>query len=396
MKWYCCLVSATCLIATPAFAQIPNVAALKSKDSEVRTQTYLALCDAGPKAAAAVPALIALLGDPDLEVRGLAASVLGSVGKGVEATVPALIEATKQPDLGVRTRAIDALESLGPEAAAASPTLLKLVQTGDKDTRAAAIAALGKIKASEPEVIEALMAVAKKDVDPKTRGRAIRALGNIGGPAKEAVPFLGGLLKDRDVTLRGDAIWALGGIGPEAGEAAEALAAATKDPRIREYALEALGKLKGAAKPALPEMIKCLKSNDLRARKTAARALGEIGPEARSACSALIEVMESEHQPTDPKKRNRFTEATRERPSASGEAYSALYQIKPAADSVPKLVRLLRHRHKDLAEHAARLLGEMGSEAEDAMVALQEAAEDKDEDLRRGAIAAMRKIEEAE
>ena len=64
-----------------------------------------------------------------------------------------------------------------------------------------------------------------------------------------------------------------------------------KDPdsRIRQRALEQLGDLGPAAKPAVGAMIDALKDQDPEIRRLAARALGAVGPDAKEAVPALGE-----------------------------------------------------------------------------------------------------------
>jgi serine/threonine protein kinase len=87
------------------------------------------------------------------------------------------------------------------------------------------------------------------DSDPDKRGQAARALGSLGGAAREAVPALAAALKDREGLVRTEAARALGRIGPEAKSAVPALSAALKDrePRVAREAAEALKRIAGAA-----------------------------------------------------------------------------------------------------------------------------------------------------
>src|SRR5262249_42809036 len=68
------------------------VKALRDSNPSTRREGAEALGEFGPKAEAAVPALIKALGDRDDQVRMLAAQALGRVGK---ATVPDLLRALK-------------------------------------------------------------------------------------------------------------------------------------------------------------------------------------------------------------------------------------------------------------------------------------------------------------
>ncbi|HWW93159.1 MAG TPA: HEAT repeat domain-containing protein, partial [Vicinamibacteria bacterium] len=86
------------------------------------------------------------------------------------------------------------------------------------------------------------------DSDPDKRSQAAKALGSLGGAAREAVPALTVALKDREGLVRTEAARALGRIGPEAKSAVPALNAALKDrePLVAREAAEALKRIAGA------------------------------------------------------------------------------------------------------------------------------------------------------
>jgi serine/threonine protein kinase len=85
------------------------------------------------------------------------------------------------------------------------------------------------------------------DSDPDKRSQAAKALGSLGGAAREAVPALTVALKDREGLVRTEAARALGRIGPEAKSAVPALNAALKDrePLVAREAAEALKRIAG-------------------------------------------------------------------------------------------------------------------------------------------------------
>jgi len=87
------------------------------------------------------------------------------------------------------------------------------------------------------------------DSDPDKRSQAAKALGSLGGAAREAVPALTVALKDHEGLVRTEAARALGRIGPEARTAVPALSAALKDrePLVAREAAEALKKIGSAS-----------------------------------------------------------------------------------------------------------------------------------------------------
>ena len=86
--------------------------------------------------------------------------------------------------------------------------------------------------------------------EPYILPMAAGALGHIGPAAKDAVPALTALLRDKDWGARFAAARALGGIGPPASNAVPALTQLLKDKDedVRKAAAEALEKIK--KKPA--------------------------------------------------------------------------------------------------------------------------------------------------
>ena len=107
--------------------------------------------------------LIRQMKDPDDSVRIKAAHALGRLGPKAKAAVPALIETLndKKPRYTVRVAAAQALAEIGPDAEAAIPALIDILndkQDPDADCYNAP-RVLGKIgKAAVPHLIEALKA----------------------------------------------------------------------------------------------------------------------------------------------------------------------------------------------------------------------------------------------
>jgi HEAT repeat protein len=91
----------------------------------------------GPRAEAAIPALIKALGDEHLDVRVAAAKALGRIG---EAAIPALIEAL----------AAEALGWIGPKAEAAIPVLIEKLKDENIKVQKEAAQTIKKISPHTP------------------------------------------------------------------------------------------------------------------------------------------------------------------------------------------------------------------------------------------------------
>ncbi len=196
---------------------------------------------------AAVPALIAALGDPDANVRMAAASSLGRLED--PRAIPGLINATRDGNVKVRSAAYEALSDF-----------------------------------DDPRILEPMMA-ALKDPDPDVRRQAAQSLGNL--EDRRAVSPLIAALSDSSAEVRRAAAQSLGELQDPA--AAGALAAALKDSKadVRRAAAQSLGELELTTAP--PALIAALKDPDADVRRAAAQSLGEIqDPSAVAALKASL------------------------------------------------------------------------------------------------------------
>ena len=84
-----------------------------------------------------------------------------------------------------------------------------------------------------------------KKPDAKSRKKAVKELGHIGKADPAAIPAVIAALKDFEPVVRREAALALLNL-VDASEAADALTEAThdKDPKVREYATEALARIR--------------------------------------------------------------------------------------------------------------------------------------------------------
>ncbi len=118
-------------------------AALRDEDSEVRDASLISLQVLGPAAAAALPDLIALLGQRDSA--GLAAAALARQGARASAALPTLYGWTRSPDPKLRARGAVAVSSIEPRREKACAALKPLVADSDHQVRASASWALKRL-----------------------------------------------------------------------------------------------------------------------------------------------------------------------------------------------------------------------------------------------------------
>lgn len=303
----------------------PLVAALKDSDPEVRSKAAEKLGELGVQlgdaalCAQVVESLIATLEDWYWAAREEAAQALGKLGD--PRAVEPLIAVLQDSNPGVRQSAAWALGELGAQLddAALRAQMVDSLSNALVDwmriVRQAAAEALGKLgdaRAIEPlnaalfgsdgwvrlrivealgklgvrlddaalcaKAVELLIAIFK-DPSVDVRREAVRALGELGMPAKDPLIIA---VKDRNKTVRGCAAAALGELGARLDDAAlcaqivEPLSTALRDKSsiVQREAAEALIRLGEAA---VDPLIAALGDKDREVRSRAAEALGKLG-----------------------------------------------------------------------------------------------------------------------
>ncbi|HEY2749562.1 MAG TPA: HEAT repeat domain-containing protein [Polyangia bacterium] len=215
------------------------------------------------------------LGSPDESTAAAAARALGQLGD--RRAVDPLVAALSRTERRVRREAADALARVADGGA--TPSLLRAVRTAAPDRRATAIVALGGVVRHRPDATarELLFGYVESN-DTAAALAALDALGAMGDRA--AVPRLQHLVESRfDDDVRGRALAALGDIGGD--EAARTLVSMLAgdygDPRVRAEAAWALGKLKKADGAAINGLTAALHASAPSVRANAAAALYRLG-----------------------------------------------------------------------------------------------------------------------
>jgi HEAT repeat protein len=252
----------------------PLLKALKDKKPLTRLWAISSLCRIKAHADAIVPPLINAMKDEDIDVRMASVLAFEFIGPEGKAAVPALIkfldDRTKDnhEKATFSEAAMKALCAIGPDAKPAIPKLLALLQDKDERLWGRAVQALGAVAHGDEAVVKKLVTVLKTGKTSDTRWAAVATLGGMGPAAKVAVPALVEALK----------------FPPEKDPQAVR--------NLQEEIAKALEKLGAEAKEAVPALILLLKdktkAQELRIQ--VARTLGAIGPEARAAIPVLAEL----------------------------------------------------------------------------------------------------------
>ena len=228
----------------------------------------------------------------------------GDIGKtlrdGGPAAVPVLCEIATSPDESLRSEALISLRLIGPEARAATPVLAATIQKETDSSRfQTASEALAKVDLVA--ATETLSAVVRDKGDTGRRAWALTELEKLAPHCEGALPVLNELLKspDEGAVLRVQAIRVLWHLKQPAEPLVAALCAEANDRKSPAgvQALEALGDMGPAAKPAVPTLLELLQNPQLAStgrrwgpahRAAVIRTLGQIGPEAEAAVPALL------------------------------------------------------------------------------------------------------------
>ncbi|MCI0458601.1 MAG: HEAT repeat domain-containing protein [Gemmataceae bacterium] len=369
------------------------VKALGSPENEVRFYAALALGQIGPAARESAPALVRVLADPDEDVRRKAAGALGEVGGQAEEVVPALVKLFHEdPDVAdaaaeaagrfgkaaapallkaledpkTRHSALRALTSLGADARSALPLLRRLLaeESHNPDESERLHSGLGAFLAEDPSELARWL----KHRHPSYRWRIVAVLKHVG---PKAIPLLCTAARDPSPPVRGLAVQALGDHALTDQSAYDALVAALcdEDNRVRDWAYyanwdkwvkldtrsiteEALQKARGRERillagllarehdgPAIDQLNRELKNNDLSLRLAAAQALAHAGKGGRQLLPLLAQGLK--HPDTK----------VRAASAASLEGFTG-----DTGDAVPMLLNVLHDPEQDVREAALRAL----------------------------------------
>lgn len=366
---------------------VPVLLELLDAGDPVSGNALNALCQLGPRAVEAIPALLGALAEADAERRGDAATALGCIGPPAEAAVPSLVKLLAEAEGPLRERPAQALAKLGEPGRRA---LERAARDADPRVRAAAVGALGsdpRGSAATPPA-PALLASAFHDPAPEVRARAfglvrprssqdveallealLRGMADPSTAVREAArrwyhgpaqphltpPLLARVLVGGDPESRRDAAWKLGSPlveSPPARRAplepavAAALEAALddEDPTVRIYAVRALSGDTGRRARLVAVLRDALAAPELEAFPTVTGAplLYALGGEPVDVAAAYTRVLRSD---------DFFAKRT---------AFGAIREMGRAAESLrPELERLRADPDLRVREYAGWLLTEL-------------------------------------
>jgi HEAT repeat protein len=324
--------------------------------------------------ARAIPALTAGLEGRRPRLRYEAARALGLLGADARPAVPALLEALKSDDKQVRRAAADSLGQVGREVI---PRLTKLLGSASPRVREGAARALGQVGPPARSAVEALRRLLK-DESSGVRAQSALALWYIDRQSADALRGLQLVLKDVDNPDRWEAVEGLSIIAEEARPPIRGLtevllgAVKDRDARVRVWAVRGLWRRERVVRTAVPLLREAVTDRDAFVRRTALEVLGEMGGDPR-AVLLLVPALDDR----DPAVRFAASEGL----------------LRPGAKGVQELVLHLKNKSARVRLGIVRVLAALGDQAKAALPALRLAAEeDKDEEVRKAAGEAVKKI----
>lgn len=358
--------------------------ALKDKVPGIRAGAVEAISRIGPKAKAAIPRLLELLGDEELQEAAsqvrigaddLVPSALARLGAEAIPGLAGVLKDDKKMPVA-RFRAIRALALLGRKAKAALPSL----EAGMEDnilpiaveSACAYVLAGGEMAKALPIVRAGLKHKARFVLWNSTH-----AVERIGIRAKETVPDLLLLLKQEDREIRIVAARALSKMGPAAKPAVAAMAQLLRENDGRQHyqISQALADLGVDAKEALPVLVDQLPNLEKMSPNPILVTLGKLGPDAKPAVPALLKLLETGDS------------------IFHGDVMNVLGEIGPGAKTaVPQLLTHLEKTSEYNRARATRALGRIGPGARAAVPALRQRLEDERKMVRVWAAFALARI----
>jgi HEAT repeat protein len=263
-----------------AFAREPNLATLHLPRQEYKLQMSIwGFRLLGPQAKDAVPALIRLLTDKDGWTRMDAAACLARIGPEAESAVPALLaglQATninRQAYQNLRYWSLFALGEMGSRARSAVPQLETM--TNDVAARLALI----KIR-QQPR--QPFLEQLKDMSDPETWRQTAWLVGSLGTNAEPAIPLLLDVVAQSNLNFRATALGVLGDIHRQPDLCVPVIIPFLRSTNmnVRRMALYSIREFGAAAKPAVPDILRCLNDPDSWIQQQSTNALMMIDPAA--------------------------------------------------------------------------------------------------------------------
>lgn len=231
-------------------------------------------------------------------VRMAAISAVANVGNSSPGIVSALIEKLYDREKMVRREACEALGILGAEMPAVVPALTAILTEDDfYEVIIAAVDALSMLRAGNPEVVEALLLVAKRYHGGNISKQAAVTIRLVGGVTQSLVSELLADLDNDRSGVRETAAIILGNLGVSSPEVTTPLMAKLTDPdkRVRCTAIEALTALDYRSTEFTDTLRIILESGWGSLLTAAVTAIGNLGMASPDLISQVVNHLNAKH-----------------------------------------------------------------------------------------------------
>jgi HEAT repeat protein len=250
------------------------------------------------------------------------------------------------------------------------------------------------------------LAEAARDELGEVRGRAVFALGEIGGLAETAQKALFGVLQDPDPQVRVAAVEALGKRDDLGESGVRALLGAVADTNsdVKAQVTCSLVQRVGAAAEVIEGLCRLLHDDNPEVQVSAAKALGKLGPDAQTAGPHLMHAVQTGDAAVreqamravvliQPREASRvfgvgLKDAQEEVRKLASAGLMKVNDIAP--EVVPELVEALRDPNIQVRSNAAHALSRLEPVPDQAIPLLVECTADPDDGLRMNAVLALK------
>ena len=338
---------------------------LDDDDWSICREAVRSLGKMGNIAKDAIPKLSKLLERKEVTIRKEAAFTLGKIGNATNEALSGLIKACNDENEEVRTEAARSFGEFGSAAQGAIPQLMKCLKDVDWTVRTASAESISKIGKESTVAIPKLI-IALEDKDWRVQYRIINTLAEIGA---ESIPSLVEVLEHKNKNVRKGAIDALSEMKISDPKIIKNISLLLNDKveRVRGKAADAL---RSIGKDALPALIGALESANTKMKILIISAIGGIGKEANQAIPIIIDFLKN---PDQQKVYSKSFGASLKR------ALTAFIQDPTSKKATIRV-------------EAARSLGRIGFDSEDAIHSLEKALNDPKKVVRRESALSVGKL----
>lgn len=392
------------------------------KDSKACYWACVALQDIGPAAAAAVPQLIDVLSHQQPEVRMQALLALAAIGSASAPATPEIVKLLENDEFeAVRFSAAFALGAIGQKDQNATKALIAGARSDKPILRLVSVWVLARQNPDKPGLLERaaqMMAKGLVSEDAELRTVAAKLLAGFDGHAEIVGPALAAALTDSDPRVVEYALDALAALGPKI---LPRVSDALQDKARRHYATALIYRLGPQAAPVVPKLVEALSAaptndDDQLFRVHVQRALAAIGPAAAPALPELIKSLSSKNElvrvsacyalgKLGPAARDAVPVLEKQLGAHEADTSDtvvvwALLQIQPGdqqleTKAVPLLVKSLGHGEEIVRTEAATALGNLAAAAQPEVLGRLKELATKDDSVRvrEAAAEAVEKLE---